>query len=1097
MDTIKINEELNRIKLLFGDNLLYGNINNSIQEQRFVDFLSNMKKKSSAIAKTISNLEKNISPKIDNFKNYTISSGIHLLDHLTAFKNDIYKKIYTSNECDNMEKIARETFEKGDSDYMFNKVDGTYVFQRIPEEMRGEFFYWYRLKFPDKFSKYMNILKTEGESINFKDATGKNVSPDVQPKPINPKVEPANVTKPKVRVDENGNFLDFDSENNPLDMDGNKVDLSETTEGVGFKSKDITWKDRYDVEIDEGGSLNWKFDDDIDEVNPAAKFIGQMERTDINQSQKNSYRKNWFGYMFDRLLPRMSEFYKTFFKSYNVDEMVNKFNEQLNFHCNKALNGWTLDNEYLFRAAFNDTFTDFFRSLENDPELKMLSFDECWTRMVNELESQDWYANLDYEQKQLIKGHLDSLKDEAAVAKIDALGNKSLLGMGEPTINDYITKTKNEQGLTGRLLNFWAMVNKDFFGTIKITFFNNVIDKILSFVVNAFRYMFNYILRGSWLNPKYMRLQLAQNSKNLRAFSKQKYMAMLAYRIIGNQLIGSVGVFFVSFAWNLITKFLALLGILSEDYARDKWDLGIKDAAKTAWSYFLRGPVAFFDGADQTAVPFMCRLIPGYLDDFIVFVTLGGKNEAQKARDLMDENTDNIEENLNINADNTKYTEKEIQRGIKAEERYEAVKVNLKWWPNKNKRENLDDVAKYVSENLYMNSNKIDSDEELNREGFDLNQIDPYFIYDGKKHTVETHPQDGPSIVDGDFNKLKYIEWLDREKDRIFEKLEKVTEQPKSKLDKIKQKGKNMIQKVKNVNDSIYKRNNLIMENTPRTKFGEDNFKHWKDTFVFKSEDEKNPGQFKQVKINMEDVMDRINHYRKKYDEDDAFVRAVLDTHDNVVKVMYTKDLANISESARPRGLALLLREDRGELEIFSVSRPANGNWFLVKGDYSPSQMANMDLEKKEPQDKETKKITKPEEDLKKKEQESIIVLKRNEKDGMDGLPSKVKQKLKEKIRKGWTTEEPPSFLIDHYTESEINSVFNDPIQIYKLEPSNSFFNILTKNSPRVSPKRGFCRSLYNASKGQEMGERQRKTINHILTKCKAKFSYKFGVASF
>ena len=157
------------------------------------------------------------------------------------------------------------------------------------------------------------------------------------------------------------------------------------------------------------------------------------------------------------------------------------------------------------------------------------------------------------------------------------------------------------------------------------------------------------------------------------------------------------------------------------------------------------------------------------------------------------------------------------------------------------------------------------------------------------------------------------------------------------------------------------------MENTPRTKFGEDNFKHWKDTFVFKSEDEKNPGQFKQVKINMEDVMDRINHYRKKYDEDDAFVRAVLDTHDNVVKVMYTKDLADISESARPRGLALVLRENRGELEIFSVSRPANGNWFLVKGDYTPSQLANMDLEKKEPEDKEPKKLSKTEDDLKKK----------------------------------------------------------------------------------------------------------------------------------
>ncbi len=74
------------------------------------------------------------------------------------------------------------------------------------------------------------------------------------------------------------------------------------------------------------------------------------------------------------------------------------------------------------------------------------------------------------------------------------------------------------------------------------------------------------------------------------------------------------------------------------------------------------------------------------------------------------------------------------------------------------------------------------------------------------------------------------------------------------------------------------------------TKFGEDNFKHWKDTFTFKSQDEKNPGQYKEVKINMEDVMDRIDHYRKKYDEDDAFVRAVIDTHDDVVKVMFTKD---------------------------------------------------------------------------------------------------------------------------------------------------------------------------------------------------------------
>jgi len=155
----------------------------------------------------------------------------------------------------------------------------------------------------------------------------------------------------------------------------------------------------------------------------------------------------------------------------------------------------------------------------------------------------------------------------------------------------------------------------------------------------------------------------------------------------------------------------------------------------------------------------------------------------------------------------------------------------------------------------------------------------------------------------------------------------------------------------------------------PRTKFGEDNFKHWKDTFKFQSYDEDN-AEYKDVKIKMEDVMDRINHYRKKYDEDDAFVRAVVDTHENVVRILFTKDLAHLTESTRFVGLINVLkflREDRGEMEIWSVSRPTNGNWFLVKGDFNKRELANMDLHKKEPEDKEKKVEPRPEEGLKKK----------------------------------------------------------------------------------------------------------------------------------
>ena len=285
----------------------------------------------------------------------------------------------------------------------------------------------------------------------------------------------------------------------------------------------------------------------------------------------------------------------------------------------------------------------------------------------------------------------------------------------------------------------------------------------------------------------------------------------------------------------------------------------------------------------------------------------------------------------------------------------------------------------------------------------------------------------------------------------------------------------------------------------PRTKFGEDNFKHWKDTFKFQSYDEDN-AEYKDVKIKMEDVMDRIDHYRKKYDEDDAFVRAVVDTHENVVRILFTKDLAHLIESTRFVGLInvlKILREDRGEMEIWSVSRPTNGNWFLVKGDYTPNQLANMDLEKKEPRTKETEVNSKSEDDLKKKEESAINVLKRNEKEGIEDLPKKVRDKVREKMGKGWTTETPPEELKEYFTTSEINSIFNDKIVIYKLEPTREFFNSLVKFSARIVTKRGFCRTLQSGKNEFELSERQKMTVNHILNKCNTKYESKLGLRNF
>ena len=98
---------------------------------------------------------------------------------------------------------------------------------------------------------------------------------------------------------------------------------------------------------------------------------------------------------------------------------------------------------------------------------------------------------------------------------------------------------------------------------------------------------------------------------------------------------------------------------------------------------------------------------------------------------------------------------------------------------------------------------------------------------------------------------------------------------------------------------------------------------------------------------------------------------------------------------------------------------------------------------------------------------------------------------------KGWTTEIPPEPLEEYFTKSEINSIFNDKIVIYKLEPTREFFNSLVKYSARIVIKRGFCRTLKSGKNEIELGERQKMTVNHILNKCNTKYESKLGLRNF
>jgi hypothetical protein len=304
-----------------------------------------------------------------------------------------------------------------------------------------------------------------------------------------------------------------------------------------------------------------------------------------------------------------------------------------------------------------------------------------------------------------------------------------------------------------------------------------------------------------------------------------------------------------------------------------------------------------------------------------------------------------------------------------------------------------------------------------------------------------------------------------------------------------------------------YKTNNQIINKIMRNvksqlfeskRFDEDDYKHWKDTFTFQSVDEKNPGQYKDVKLNMDDVMDRIPHYRKKYDEDDSFVRAVVDTHENVVRFMFTKDLANIREGYSAVGFAKILqqiRESRGEMEIWSVARPASGNWFLVKGDFTPKELMGMDLEKNEPSDKQPKKRENSLETLKKKELTSSNSLKNDEKSGFNELPKIVKKKLRDKFNFGWTTEDPNQDLMSYYDESEVKSVFGDDIKIYKLNANEEFFDYISQYSDSLPIKRGFCRSIQLSKNEIELTKKQKEKVRYVLNLCQNKFKDNLGLS--
>jgi len=323
------------------------------------------------------------------------------------------------------------------------------------------------------------------------------------------------------------------------------------------------------------------------------------------------------------------------------------------------------------------------------------------------------------------------------------------------------------------------------------------------------------------------------------------------------------------------------------------------------------------------------------------------------------------------------------------------------------------------------------------------------------------------------------------------------------------------------MNETIIKKGSIMNEIFKRLMEQDEEktlkMKDWDEIFTFQKVDDKNPGKFKDVEIKMDVVMDRMPHWRKKYKkecedldncdddgEDDSFVRAVIDTHPDVVRILFTKGLAHITSSNDQEdlneglhGLLSLIREAKNvEVEVWSVYRhPSSPDkiWSLVKGDYKQKELASMDVKMQQSPQNSTQKKTNSLDELKKKESNSIKLLSTDEKKGIDGLPLPLKKKVREMIKKGWTTELPSSKLMKFHKEDEMKSVFGDVIKLYKLKPNEEFFNFLKDSDLDNSIKRGFCRSIYYVEKEFDLPKDKMSKVNDILGKCKNKFEGKYG----
>jgi hypothetical protein len=684
---------------------------------------------------------------------------------------------------------------------------------------------------------------------------------------------------------------------------------------------------------------------------------------------------------------------------------------------------------------------------------------------------------------------------------------------GPNKLDEFFTKTNQYVEVGDRIKETWQKI-LDAFGKFKSLNkeVGDMSSNVLKFGEGPAKRWANFIASGSFTSFKEWTQRLAQRrkflfvGKEVQGFSWKSYFDMYCrVWFVTNLAVPMVTSFLSAVGLWFLTAVGKLTGIGNETkyFTENKnksigelWGEFYSDSIKSSLIPFIDDYNGKMEGSfpqtiDQWgkwAADFVGAIIPfnTKIDDIVDFI-FNTPEYLSKAEKIKNEQVKKGEETLEKVSDKLKGRDK-----VFVEKNNEEI----------SKTDNIKKVEEYKFNFLDILNNR-------------------YYIMINDPSKIGESPSENESIrllkkigYDGEpgtYDESKFYVLIGGKKYKIYDNtyyIDPATNQKKT----WETLGKRLYEhKTNNMEDLIKK---IILEEEEERTL---KMKDWDEIFTFQKMDEKNPGKYSEVKLKMDSVMDRMPHWRKKYKkecegmdncdddgEDDSFVRAVIDTHPEVVRILFTKGLAHLTSSEEQEDLneglhklLAVIREAKSvEVEVWSVYRhPSSPDkiWSLVKGDYKPKELASMDVKiQQSPQNTvEPKKNSLDE--LKKKESQAIKTLSIDEKKGLTELPIKVKNIIKEKIKRGWTTEIPSDKLINFYKKSEVDSVLVNPIDIYKLKPTKEFFDFLIDHKIDDSIKRGFCRSIYYVKKEIDLSEKREEKINDILDKCQNKFDGKYG----